>query len=149
MRRIGKSSLINRTTAILSNNEGASIVLVTIIAVIIIAGVIILSINSSTLLAFADKQYSKDQAYEAATSLGMTIDEYISRGSLNLSDLVKDSQAENVVFTDSFKNIDVTASVSCISTDTYVVSVKALSHGSEYVFSATYTGSGTAYMRVA
>ncbi|MBQ3123454.1 MAG: hypothetical protein IJC14_04770 [Firmicutes bacterium] len=118
--------------------------MVTIIAVIIVAGVIILSMNSSTLLAFADRQYAKDQAYEAATTMGMALDEHISNGGINLA-----SHDGEVIISDSIYNISVTAVVDCIATDTYVVSVTALSHGSEYVFTATYTGSGTTYMRVA
>lgn len=143
MRRIGKSVLMKRTSDILRSNDGASIVMVTIIAVIIVAGVIILSINSSTLLAFADRQYAKDQAYEAATTMGMALDEHISNGGINL-----DKHDGEVIVSDSINNISVTAVVDCIATDTYVVSVTALSHGSEYVFTATYTGSGTTYMRV-
>lgn len=143
MRRIGKSVLMKRTSDILRSNDGASIVMVTIIAVIIVAGVVILSINSSTLLAFADNQYSKDQAYEAATSLGMAIDDYISNGSIELDD-----HAGEVILTDSSNNIEVNASVECIANDTYVVKVVAHSRGSEYVFTSTYTGSGSTYMRV-
>ena len=143
MRRTGKQGLIKRASDILRNNEGASIVLVTIIAVIIVAGVIVLSINSSTLLAFADKQYSKDQAYEAATSLGMTIDTYVSEGGIDLESL-----AGTEVFTDSTNGIEVSAEVECIAENTYVVRVIADARLSEYVFSATYTGSGTTYLRV-
>lgn len=143
MRRIGKSGLMKRTSDILRSNDGASIVMVTIIAVIIVAGVVILSINSSTLLAFADHQYSKDQAYEAATSLGMALDEYIGKGSIEL-----DKHDGQEIVTDSYNGIDVTARVDGKGTDTYVVSVTALSRGSEYVFSATYTGSGSTYLRV-
>ena len=143
MRRIGKFGLMKKTSDILRSNDGASIVMVTIIAVIIVAGVVILSINSSTLLAFADRQYSKDQAYEAATTLGMALDEHISKGGINLSAHDKD-----VIVSDSSNGIDVTATVDCIGTDTYVVSVTALSRGSEYVFTATYTGSGSTYLRV-
>ena len=144
MRRIGKSGLMKKTSDILRSNDGASIVMVTIIAVIIVAGVIILSINSSTLLAFADRQYAKDQAYEAATTMGMALDEHISKGGINLA-----SHDGEVIVSDSSNNISVTAVVDCIATDTYVVSVTAHSRGSEYVFTATYTGAGTTYMRVA
>ena len=143
MRRIGKSVLMKRTSDILRSNDGASIVMVTIIAVIIVAGVIILSINSSTLLAFADRQYSKDQAYEAATTMGMAIDEHISKGGIELDD-----HDGEVIISDSSNNIDVTAVVDCIADNTYVVRVTALSRGSEYVFEATYTGSGSTYLRV-
>ena len=92
----------------------------------------------------ADHQYSKDQAYEAATTLGMTLDEYISKGGINLA-----SHDGEVIVSDSSNNISVTAVVDCIATDTYVVSVTAHSRGSEYVFTATYTGAGSTYMRVA
>lgn len=143
MRRIGKSVLMKRTSDILRSNDGASIVMVTIIAVIIVAGVIILSINSSTLLAFADRQYSKDQAYEAATTLGMALDEHISKGGIEL-----DQHDGQEIVTDSYNGIDVIARVDGKGTDTYVVSVTALSRGSEYVFTATYTGSGSTYLRV-
>lgn len=143
MRRIGKSVLMKRTSDILRSNDGASIVMVTIIAVIIVAGVVILSINSSTLLAFADRQYSKDQAYEAATTLGMALDEHISKGGIEL-----DKHDGQEIVTDSYNGIDVIARVDCKGTDTYVVSVTALSRGSEYVFTATYTGSGSTYLRV-
>ena len=144
MKRIGKRVLTKRVSDFLRSNDGASIVLVTIIAVIIVVGVIVLSINSSTLLAFADKQYSKDQAYEAATSLGVTLDEYISRGTLELDD-----HAGEEIFTDELNGISVTAIVEDLNNNTYAVVVTADSHSSQYVFTAKYTGSGSAYMRVA
>lgn len=149
MKRIDKQTYFKRAEDILRNNDGASIVLVTIIAIIIIVGVIILSMNSSTLLAFADKQYNKDQAYEAATSLGMTIDEFINKGNIDLEKYALDDHSGSVIFTESLNNIEVTARVDYLKEDTYVITVNADSHGSVYVFSATYTGTGTTYMRVA
>ena len=70
MKRYNKTSLIKRTSSILRDNEGTSLLLVAVIAILIITGVVILRMTTTTLWAASDKQQYKDQAYVMATSLG-------------------------------------------------------------------------------
>ena len=86
MKRKNKTSLIDRSSDILRGNEGASIVLVTIIAVIILTCIIVLRVTTSTLWASADKQYNQDQAYMLATTMGATIESLIQDKTIVLTD---------------------------------------------------------------
>lgn len=145
MRCRNKTSLIRRTARILRNEEGASIVLVTIISIIVVASVIILAINVNSLIASADKQYSRDQAYEAAKSMGSSFDTIISKGQMDLKAFADGSE----VFSDSSQNIDVKVKVkSTGQVDTYTLIVTAETNNEEYVYTATYYGSGKTYMRI-
>ncbi|MBR5386325.1 MAG: hypothetical protein IK142_01940 [Clostridiales bacterium] len=120
-------------------NDGASLVLVSIIAIIIITGVVILKMTTNSLWASADKQYYQDQAYVEATSLGESIDKLISEGKIDLS-------------TEQFNSIrrsDLIISVAEIDTTNHVYRLSITSHvgNSEYTYTATYKGSGTSYTR--
>ena len=84
MRRKFKTGIGKRVSAVMRGNDGASIVLVTIISILIITGVIILRTTTSALWASADKQLNQDQAYELAASLGESIDILIERGDYNI-----------------------------------------------------------------
>ena len=64
MRRYNKTSLFKRTSGILRDNEGTSLVLVSIIAIIIITGVVILHVTTSSLWASADLQKYQDQEFD-------------------------------------------------------------------------------------
>lgn len=129
MKCISKTTLGRRASAILSDNEGASLVLVTIIAIIIITGVIVLRITTSALWASADKQYNQDQAYLAATSLGDSIDRLIRSG----------SSPED--FT-SREGVKVTS-----SEDIYTVEVTATCGNATYVYTAIYRKTGSSFIR--
>jgi hypothetical protein len=146
MRRKCKKALSTRTTDILRSNEGASIVLVTIISVIVVASIIILSINVNTLVTSADRQYFRDQAYEAATSMGSAIDGLVNENKAPLDDYAEIPELIN----DTSNNINVTVKVEAVenATNTYTVIVTATSAGEEYIYTATYFGTGTTYMRI-
>lgn len=141
-----KKSLSIRTADILRSNEGASIVLVTIISILVVASVIILSINVNTLISSADKQYFRDQAYESARTMGSSIDDLINENKLNLEDHADGTE----LISDSSNNIEVTVTVSEVTTsaNTYTVSITAKAGSEEYVYTATYYGSNNVYMRV-
>ena len=85
MRRIRRDNLIKRTSAVLGNNEGASLVLVSILAILVVTAVVILRVTSSTYMASANRQANQDQAYELAASLGESIDELIENGKYDIS----------------------------------------------------------------
>lgn len=148
MRCIRKTSMVNRALGILNNNEGASIVLVTIISIIVVTSVIILAISVNPLMTSADKQYHQDQAYVAAKSMGAAIDKQItaSGNSVKLEDydgvvLISDNDLTN--------NIAVTAKVEKLSADmTYNIIVTANSSGEEYACTLTFYGSNGSYMRL-
>lgn len=87
MKRVRRDNLIKRTAQILSNNEGASLVLVSILAIIVLTAVVILRITSSTFMASSNRQLNQDQAYELAASLGESIDILIERGEYDIQSL--------------------------------------------------------------
>lgn len=147
MKCMFKTALKRRTAGVLRDNEGASIVLVTIISIIIVTGIVILTTNVNTLTASADRQHFQDQAYMAASSMGSSIDSLINTLSLESLDgidngvvLIHDDKAGY--------NIDVEAKVRRISLDTFVVTVTAKASGETYIYTATYCGSNKNYMRV-
>lgn len=92
MKRVRHDNLIKRTAQILSNNEGASLVLVSVLAIIVLTAVVILRITTSTFMASSNRQLNQDQAYELAASLGESIDILIERGEY---DIQKQSVAPN------------------------------------------------------
>jgi len=147
MKCVLKTSLRSRTSSILRDNEGASLVLVTIIAVIIISSVIILSVNVNTLIASANQQYNQDQAYEAARSMGSALDKLINDHKLALDSFL-DGNKEATLISDEGSFVTVEAKVKGTLTDTYVITVTATASEEKYIYSATYFGSGTTYMRV-
>ena len=90
MRRIRRDNLIKRTTAILGNNEGTSLVLVSILAILVLMSVVILRLATTTFMASSNRQLNQDQAYELAASLGASIDELIDAGKYDLDSVVSD-----------------------------------------------------------
>ena len=99
---------------ILHENEGASLVLVAIIAIIVVTSVVVITVNVNTLWASADKQYYHDQVYVAANSMGSSIDDLITKQNLALADY-----AGHDLFSDEFENIIVKARVESRAADTY------------------------------
>lgn len=154
MNRTLKTEPSNRFTAQLRDNEGASIVLVTIIAILIITAVVILRTTTSALWASADKQLNQDQAYEMATSLGNSLDELIVN---NKSVALADIAAGNGVIipetaVSDLANASVSASVKPLNDEdnnrVYIVTVEAKVADATHEFSAQYSGSGTNYQRI-
>lgn len=93
MRRIRNDNLIKRTANVLGNNEGASLVLVSIFAILVIAAVVILRLATTTFMASANRQLNQDQAYELAASLGSSIDELITAGKYDLDSVTSGTTA--------------------------------------------------------
>ena len=154
MKRTYKTRLGNRSAAILRCNDGASLVLVTIIAILIITGVIILRTTTSALWASADKQLNQDQAYEMATSLGNSLDEIIIKNkSIDLA-TISSNGGEIIPVTSvaELPDATVSASVKPLSSEAnnriYIVTVQAKVATATYEFSAQYSGSGTNYQRL-
>ena len=143
MRRV-ISKIKNRISEILRDNEGASLVLVSIISIIIVTSVIILRMTVSSLWASADRQYIQDQVYVASTTMGDAIDGLILTKELNLGEL-----AQNKTVTETtYDNMRVSAMVEEVGTSTYKVSVTASLADAEYVYSAVYYGSDMNYTRI-
>lgn len=84
MIKIRRDNLIKRTREVLSNNEGASLILVSILAIIVLTAVVVLRVTTSTFMASSNRQLNQDQAYELAASLGESIDILIERGDYNI-----------------------------------------------------------------
>ena len=87
MRRIRRDNLIKKTAGILSNNDGASLLMVSIIAILVLSAVIILRISTTTFMASSTRQLNQDQAYELAASLGESIDILIAEGKCDIKDI--------------------------------------------------------------
>lgn len=130
MRQQGKKTI--GIKHVLRNNEGASIVMVSIIALIIVTGVIVLRITTSSLWASADKQYNQDQAYVAATSLGEAIDGLLIEGYYP-----PDSIDEIPVF---FNQVG--------ESDYYTLEITVSYGDASYTYSANYKKTGTSFRRV-
>jgi len=146
MKRYNKTSLVRRTSGILRSNEGTSLVLVSIIAIIVIAAVVILHVTTSSLWAAAELQRYQDQAYVLATSMGDSIDDLIAQDKIDLSSYTSSS---SFITDSSLPASTVTASV-VQRNGNYVVTVTAVvgNGTATYVYTATYSGSGTHYSKV-
>ena len=143
MRRV-ISKIKNRISEILRDNEGASLVLVSIISIIIVTSVIILRMTVSSLWASADRQYIQDQVYVASTTMGDAINGLILTKELNLGELAQNKTVSET----TYDNMRVSAMVEEVGTSTYKVSVTASLADAEYVYSAVYYGSDMNYTRI-
>lgn len=143
MKRIRRDSFTKRIAAIMGNNEGASLVLVSIIAIIVLTAVVVLRLASSTFLASANRQLNQDQAYELAASLGSSIDVLIDEGKFSIADAtVGDPIYERNYFSNLPKNSKVVAKISNITKDGQVVgkklTVTANVGKAEYIYTKEY-----------
>ncbi|MBP3809218.1 MAG: hypothetical protein ILA15_00680 [Clostridiales bacterium] len=142
MRRISKTSAGLRAAHILKSNDGASIVLVSIIAILVITAVVILRMSTSSLMAGSDKQYRQDQAYMMATSMGASLDNLIVTKTIRLTNYTDPNGT--VIITDSptsIPNSSVTATVTPSGVG-YVLQVEAKVAGETYIYSAYYSRAG-------
>ena len=98
MRRVRSDNLIKRTAAILGNNEGASLVLVSILAIIVLMSVVILRLATTTFMASSGRQLNQDQAYELAASLGSSIDALIDEGKFSLDSITSDRMGDDNIY---------------------------------------------------
>ena len=78
-------SLVRKIRNILRSNEGASLVLVAVLAIVVLTAVVMLRVSTSTLIASANKQLNQDQAYELAASMGESVDDLIYSGKLDIN----------------------------------------------------------------
>ena len=90
MRKINRNSLIKRTAQILRNNEGASMVLVSVLAIIVLTAVVVLRVATTTFMASTNRQLNQDQAYELAASLGESINLLIEEDKFLIYDVTLD-----------------------------------------------------------
>jgi hypothetical protein len=148
MRRKNKTTLTARTAGILRNNDGTSLVLVTIIAILVIMGVVILRVATSSLWASSDKIYNQDRAYVLANSMGATVDALIHNdpevlttctdpnGTVIVRDYPSQLPRASVVVT-------VVPSLSeAGSVNGYIVKIESKVADSTYVYTAYYVKSG-------
>ena len=142
MRKTSKTSAGLRAVHILKSNDGASIVLVSIIAILVITAVVILRMSTSSLMAGSDKQYRQDQAYMMATSMGASLDNLIVTKTIRLTNYTDPNGT--VIITDSptsIPNSSVTATVTPSGVG-YVLQVEAKVAGETYIYSAYYSRAG-------
>ena len=135
MKRMRKGKIIERTAKILGNNEGASLVLVSVLAIIVLTAVIILRVTTTTFMASANRQLNQDQAYELAASLGASLDVLINDGDLDPADVIGTFYSE-----DKFENMP-NASVTATMTDGTVVrtlTVTATVGKAQYTYTKEY-----------
>ena len=105
MRRIRRDSLIKRIREVLTGNEGASLVLVSILAIIVLTAVVVLRVTTSTFMASSNRQLNQDQAYELAASLGESIDILVERGDYDIFEQGPDTIYDSVSKGDSFTGL--------------------------------------------
>lgn len=153
MKCIIKTEPVNRITAIARGNEGASLVLVSIIAILILSGILILRTTTNAMWASANMQLSQDQAYEMATSLGNSIDVLISNKKIPLDTIYAGTgylfdKNTNTGLPNSSVEATVTTITDSSNRTIYIVSVKAEAGQATYIYTARYTGSGYNYKRL-
>lgn len=147
MKRSNKTTYLKRALSILRDNEGASLVLVSIISIIILTGIVILRMATSSLWASADKQLNQDQAYQAATSCGDSIDTIIKDGKLPIADYALSTSSQPIFDAQQIPNLpnatikaDAMGSGAADGDVTIIVTAKVAS--AEYVYTAVYTYTG-------
>ena len=152
MKHIDKTKETNHIIAIIRCNEGASLVLVSIIAILVLSAILILRTTTSAMWASANKQLNQDQAYEMATSLGNSIDVLITNKKIPLDTI---NEGTGYIFNNTsdtgLPNSSIEATVTTITDSTnktyYVVTVTATAADATYIYTARYTGSGVSYKR--
>ena len=141
-----RSDLIRKTADILKGRDGASLVLVTIIAILVITAVVILRVTTSSLWASADKQYNQDQAYMMASSMGESIDTLIQNGT---DPMTFDGKNDNGGVAIPIPGSSIEVSVVQSDDQTYYT-VSVVSHvgNAEYQYNAVYQQANGNYVRV-
>lgn len=149
MRKINRNNLKGRITRILGNKEGASLVLVSVLAIIVLTAVVVLRVTTTTFMASANRQLNQDQAYELAASLGESIDLLISEGKydINKVELPADVKKKTIYSLTNQDNklegLSRDASVKAVVSETEdgkgrVLTVTANVGTAEYVFTREY-----------
>lgn len=149
MRKINRNNLKGRITRILGNNDGASLVLVSVLAIIVLTAVVVLRVTTTTFMASANRQLNQDQAYELAASLGESIDLLISEGKYDIKKVelpadVKKKTIYSLTNQDNkLEGLSRDASVKAVVSETEdgkgrVLTVTANVGTAEYVFTREY-----------
>ncbi len=143
MKRIGRDNLIKRAAKVLGNNDGASMVLVSIMAILVLTAVVILRLATTTFLASSGRQLNQDQAYELAASLGTSIDTLIAEGEFDLDSITTDrfkKDGKSIYFRDSFSGLPNASVVAEIDVEehskTLIVTAKV--GKAQYVYTKEY-----------
>lgn len=121
----------------MGNNEGASLVLVAILAIVVLTAVVILRVTTSTFMASANRQLNQDQAYELAASLGSSIDELIADGKYSLDDIDSDKTIYSHSGFSGLPNASVEAIID-VEPDVKVLRVTAKVGKAQYVYTKEY-----------
>ena len=137
MRRIRSDNLKKRITGILGNNEGASLVLVSVIAILVLTAVVILRVACTTFMASANRQLNQDQAYELAASLGDSIDVLISEGKFDLGGITSDETIYDESGFSGLPDTSVKAQI-IVGTDVKTLKVTSKVGKAEYTFTREY-----------
>lgn len=138
MRRIRHDNLIKRTAEVLGSNEGASLVLVSVLAILVLVAVVILRLATTTFMASANRQLNQDQAYELAASLGASIDELIESGRYNLDSVSSD---RDIYSRSSFSGLPANSSVTAkidVEEHVKILVVTANVGKAQYVYTKEY-----------
>ena len=142
MRKIYHDNLFKRTAGILGSNEGASLVLVSIIAIIVLTAVVILRVTTTTFMASSNKQLNQDQAYELAASLGESIDVLIEEEKFNIFSVADGKKIYDQSGFSGLPDASVVAEVTDLTDGTKVIgkNLKVTSKvgKAEYVYSRDY-----------
>ena len=144
MRKIYRNNLIKRTAHILGDNEGASLVLVSVLAIIVLTAVVVLRISTTTFMASANRQLNQDQAYELAASLGESINLLIQEDKYDIYATDLDSVTKSAVIYsqngfDDLPDASVKATVSLTDDQTgRLLTVTANVGAAEYVYTREY-----------
>ena len=141
MKYVNKKSLIDRVRSVLSDTEGASLVLVTIISIIIITGIVILRVTTSSLWATADKQLNQDRAYMMAVTMGDAIDKRISDGTI--TDLSTLNGFEDTDYIQAaIQNSSIKISTEETSSGYWIITINSQVADATYEYKLTYLKNG-------
>ena len=143
MKRMRRDNLINRTAAILGNNEGASLVLVSILAILVLLSVVILRLATTTFMASSNRQLNQDQAYELAASLGSSIDALIENGDYDLDAITEDKMGDDNIYScNSFEDMPNSSVMVEVDVDennhTKTIIITAKVKNAQYVYTKEY-----------
>ncbi len=143
MKRMRRDNLIERTAAILGNNEGASLVLVSILAILVLLSVVILRLATTTFMASSNRQLNQDQAYELAASLGSSIDALIENGDYNLDAITEDKMGDDNIYScNSFEDMPNSSVMVEVDVDennhTKTIIITAKVKNAQYVYTKEY-----------
>ncbi len=130
--------LIRRIKEILRSNEGASLVLVSILAIVVLTAVVLLRVTTTTYIASATKQLNQDQAYELAASMGESIDNLVNTGKLDINAVPAGDTIASQTGFEQLPDSSVTATVEKLSSGSRMIVVTAQVGDATYVYTKEY-----------